>query len=440
MEFTNTEKLYEIFLLHPQVCTDTRNVQKGSIFFALKGSNFNGNVFAKEAILKGAVYVVVDEIQKTKSENFIFVEDALTALQNLAQYHRKKLGQKKLKVLALTGSNGKTTTKELIARVLSKKLKTHFTSGNLNNHIGVPLTLLQLNESHEIAVIEMGANHQKEIEFLCAITEPDFGLITNVGMAHLEGFGGPQGVLLGKTELFSNLSKNGGFAFVMSDDPRLLEMAGDIAKQTYGTDNDATIKGNLIEANPFVVFEWQGSGISKHSVRTQMVGDYNLTNLIAACAIGNYFKIDEKEIDDAIASYVPDNNRSQLIKCGTNTLVLDAYNANPSSMIAAIDNLARMKNEKKIIILGDMFELGEESTYQHQQIINLIAEKIPAATLLLVGELFSKTKYKYNSIKFSDSKSAASWIGINFPSNSLILIKGSRGMKMERCADVLMGI
>jgi len=440
MEFTNTEKLYEIFLLHPQVCTDTRNVQKGSIFFALKGSNFNGNIFAKEALLKGAAYVVVDEIQETKSENFIFVEDALTALQNLAQYHRKKLGQKKLKVLALTGSNGKTTTKELIARVLSKKFKTHFTSGNLNNHIGVPLTLLQLNESHEIAVIEMGANHQKEIEFLCAITEPDFGLITNVGMAHLEGFGGPQGVLLGKTELFSNLSKNGGFAFVMSDDPRLLERAGDIAKQTYGTNNDATIKGNLIEANPFVVFEWQGNGISKHTVSTQMIGDYNVTNLIAACAVGNYFEIDEKEIDDAIASYVPDNNRSQLINCGTNTLVLDAYNANPSSMIAAIDNLARMKNEKKIIILGDMFELGEESTYQHQQIVNLIAEKIPAATLLLVGELFSKTKYKYNSIKFSDSKSAAIWIGINFPSNSLILIKGSRGVKMERCANVLMGI
>jgi len=440
MEFTNTEKLYEIFLLHPQVCTDTRNVQKGSVFFALKGSNFNGNLFAKEALLKGAAYVVVDEIQETKSENFIFVEDALTALQNLAQYHRKKLGQKKLKVLALTGSNGKTTTKELIARVLSKKFKTHFTSGNLNNHIGVPLTLLQLNESHEIAVIEMGANHQKEIEFLCAITEPDFGLITNVGMAHLEGFGGPQGVLLGKTELFSNLSKNGGFAFVMSDDPRLLERAGDIAKQTYGTNNDATIKGNLIEANPFVVFEWQGNKIAKHSVRTQIIGDYNFMNLIAACAVGNYFEIDEKEIDDAIASYVPDNNRSQLINCGTNTLVLDAYNANPSSMIAAIDNLARMKNEKKIIILGDMFELGEESTYQHQQIVNLIAEKIPAATLLLVGELFSKTKYKYNSIKFSDSKSAAIWIGINFPSNSLILIKGSRGVKMERCADVLMNI
>jgi UDP-N-acetylmuramoyl-tripeptide--D-alanyl-D-alanine ligase len=440
MEFTNTEKLYEIFLLHPQVCTDTRNVQKGSIFFALKGSNFNGNIFAKEALLKGAAYVVVDEIQETKSENFIFVEDALTALQNLAQYHRKKLGKKKLKVLALTGSNGKTTTKELIARVLSKKFKTHFTSGNLNNHIGVPLTLLQLNESHEIAVIEMGANHQKEIEFLCAITEPDFGLITNVGMAHLEGFGGPQGVLLGKTELFSNLLKNGGFAFLMSDDTRLVERAGDIAKQTYGTNNDATIKGNLIEANPFVVFEWQGNKIAKHTVKTQMIGDYNVTNLIAACAVGNYFEIDEKEIDDAIASYVPDNNRSQLIKSGTNTLVLDAYNANPSSMIAAIDNLARMKNEKKIIILGDMFELGEESTYQHQQIINLIAEKIPAATLLLVGELFSKTKYKYNSIKFSDSKSAASWIGINFPSNSLILIKGSRGVKMERCADVLMGI
>jgi UDP-N-acetylmuramoyl-tripeptide--D-alanyl-D-alanine ligase len=347
------------------------------------------------------------------------------------------LRRDKLRVFALTGSNGKTTTKELIARVLSKKFKVLFTKGNLNNHIGVPLTLLQLTEEHEMAVIEMGANHQKEIELLCSIAEPDYGLITNVGLAHLEGFGGAEGVLIGKTELFTDLATHGGTAFVLADDQRLFERAASQKNISYGTTENAKIKGKLIAADPFVKFEWEATKIPNHEVQTQMAGAYNLTNLIAACAVGFWFKIDVEKIDEAIASYAPDNNRSQVVTCGTNTLLLDAYNANPSSMSAAIENFSKMKGEKKMIVLGDMFELGEESAKEHQNIVNLIGEKIPSSTVLLVGEMFSKTKYRYNSIKFPDSKSAGEWMKNNLPENSLILIKGSRGMKMEVVAEEL---
>jgi UDP-N-acetylmuramoyl-tripeptide--D-alanyl-D-alanine ligase len=432
-----TEKLYEIFLRHPKVCTDTRNIIPESIFFALKGGNFNGNEFAKEALSKGAAVAVVDEKEFADNENCFLVEDVLTALQDLARYHRQILAKNKLRVFALTGSNGKTTTKELIARVLSKKFKTLFTQGNLNNHIGVPLTLLQLTEEHEMAVIEMGANHQKEIELLCSIAEPDFGLITNVGLAHLEGFGGPEGVLIGKTELFVDLKKQNGIAFVLADDQRIVERASSLKQVTYGTTENSQVKGKLIVSDPFVKLKWQAPAISSHEVQTQMVGAYNLPNLIAACAVGNYFGIDVKQIDEAISSYAPDNNRSQFKKCGTNTLLLDAYNANPSSMSAAIENLAKIKSEKKMVVLGDMFELGETSAAEHQKIVNFIGEKIPDAKVLLVGKLFSETKYKYGSLKFPDSNAAAEWMKTNLPENTLILIKGSRGMKMERCADVL---
>ncbi|HET6991999.1 MAG TPA: UDP-N-acetylmuramoyl-tripeptide--D-alanyl-D-alanine ligase, partial [Bacteroidia bacterium] len=322
MTDSRTEKLYDIFLRHPQVCTDTRNIIPGSIFFALKGGNFNGNTFAKEALSRGAALAVIDEKEYSDNENCFLVDDVLTALQNLARHHRQVLGKKKLRVFALTGSNGKTTTKELLARVLSKKFNTLFTKGNLNNHIGVPLTLLQLTAEHEMAVIEMGANHRKEIELLCSIAEPDFGLITNVGLAHLEGFGGAEGVLIGKTELFIDLKKRNGTAFALADDQRIVERASSLKHITYGTVDNSEVKGKLIAADPFVRFEWQANGIANHEVKTQMVGAYNLPNLIAACAAGFYFKIDTKEIDDAIASYAPDNNRSQVVKSGTNTILL----------------------------------------------------------------------------------------------------------------------
>jgi len=446
MEFATTEKLYALFLSHPHISTDTRTIVPDSIFFALKGGNFNGNLFAKDALAKGAAFAVVDEKEFADNEKCFLVEDALTALQNLARHHRQTLGKKGLRVFGLTGSNGKTTTKELLARVLSKKFRTLFTKGNLNNHIGVPLTLLQLTEAHEMAVIEMGANHQGEIALLSSIAEPDFGLITNVGLAHLEGFGGAEGVLKGKTELFRDLEKRNGIAFVLADDKRIVEAAAKLKSTTYGTVENAEVKGKLIAADPFVRFAWEASvpddsswRVELHEVKTQMVGAYNLPNLIAACAAGFFFGIDPDEIDEAIYSYAPENKRSQLEKHGSNSLILDFYNANPSSMAAAIENMAKMPAEKKMLVLGDMFELGETSAAEHQKIVNLIGEKIPNSTVVLVGKLFSETKYKYGSKKFPDSIAAAEWLKNNLPENSLILIKGSRGMKMEQCADLLMG-
>jgi UDP-N-acetylmuramoyl-tripeptide--D-alanyl-D-alanine ligase len=439
MEFTTTEKLYNLFLRHPHISTDTRTIIPESIFFALKGGNFNGNLFAKDALLKGAALAVVDEKEFADNEKSFLVENVLTALQNLARYHRQVLGRKKLRVFALTGSNGKTTTKELLARVLAKKFNTLFTQGNLNNHIGVPLTLLRLTEEHEMAVIEMGANHQGEIALLSSIAEPDFGLITNVGLAHLEGFGGAEGVLKGKTELFRDLEKRNGRVFVFADDERILNSISSLKGTLYGTESFADVSGKLIAADPFVRFEWSSYNVPKHEVQTQMVGAYNVPNLIAACAVGNAFGIDKKEIDEAISSYAPENKRSQLEKHGSNSLILDFYNANPSSMAVAIENISKMPAEKKMVMLGDMFELGETSAAEHQKIINLIGEKIPAAMVVLVGKLFSETKYKYGAKKFPDSITAAEWLKNNLPENSLILIKGSRGMKMEQCADVLMG-
>ncbi|CAN5430280.1 UDP-N-acetylmuramoyl-tripeptide--D-alanyl-D-alanine ligase [soil metagenome] len=438
MAFTTTEQLYNVFRRQQTICTDTRNIIPGSIFFALKGGNFNGNLFAKEALSKGAAFAVVDEKEIVDGDRFLLVEDVLTALQNISKHHRQVLGKKGLKVFGLTGSNGKTTTKELLARVLSKKFKTHFTEGNLNNHIGVPLTLLQLTDSHEMAVIEMGANHQKEIEFLCSIAEPDFGLITNVGLAHLEGFGGAEGVLIGKTELFIDLKKRNGFAFVLNDDNRIVERAKGLQQITYGTTENSEVKGKLIAADPFVRFDWSAKEIQEHEVKTQMAGGYNLPNLLAACAVGFHFGIDAKEIDEALSSYAPSNARSQLEKRGTNSLILDYYNANPSSMAVAIENMAQIPAKKKILVLGDMFELGESSAIEHQKIVNLIGEKIPAATVVLIGKLFSATKYRYNAIKFDDSNAAAEWMKNNLPEDALILIKGSRGMKLEKCADEIM--
>ncbi|MDQ3111142.1 MAG: UDP-N-acetylmuramoyl-tripeptide--D-alanyl-D-alanine ligase [Bacteroidota bacterium] len=427
----NTEQLYSVFQQHPKICTDTRNIIHGSIFFALKGGNFNGNLFAKDALAKGAAYAVVDEKEYADGEAFVHVEDVLLTLQDLARYHRQQLGKAGLRVFGLTGSNGKTTTKELLARMLAKKFKTLFTEGNLNNHIGVPLTLLQLDASHQMAVIEMGANHQKEIELLSSIAEPDFGLITNVGLAHLEGFGGPEGVLIGKTELFIDLAKRNGFAFVLNDDVRIVERASALKQLTYGTNESAEVNGKLIAADPFVRFEWAAPGIALHEVKTQMAGAYNLPNLLAACAAGFHFGIDAKEIDDAISSYAPSNARSQLEVRGSNSLILDCYNANPSSMAAAIDNMAKMPAKKKILVLGDMFELGDAAAKEHQHVVNLIGEKIPDATVVLVGKLFEQTKYRYNAVKFPDANAAAEWVKKNVPENALILIKGSRGMKME---------
>jgi UDP-N-acetylmuramoyl-tripeptide--D-alanyl-D-alanine ligase len=426
-----TEQIYSAFKQHPEVCTDTRAIRESCIFFALKGGNFNGNTFAAQAIEKGAAYVVIDEAEYFIEGKTFLVADVLTALQELAKHHRSELGKKGLIVFGLTGSNGKTTTKELLARVLAKKFNTLYTEGNLNNHIGVPLTLLRLKEEHQMAVIEMGANHQKEIELLSSIADPDYGLITNVGLAHLEGFGGPEGVLKGKTELFVHLRNKNAKALVLADDPRVIQISEGMKRMGYGTTKEAEVYGRLISSDPFVKFEWKTMDIPLHEVQTQMAGSYNLTNLIAACAVGVEFGISSSDIDEAIASYKPSNARSQLEQRDSNTMILDYYNANPSSMAAAIDNLARLTAEKKIIVLGDMFELGDLAVQEHQRIADLVSEKLKGATVVLVGKLFSQVKGYPEMIRLNDGIAAAEWMKQQQPENCLILIKGSRGMKME---------
>ena len=421
--------IYSNFLACNSVCTDTRKLNKNDIFFALKGDNFNGNKFAEQALQKGAKYAIIDE-KEYKSKNTILVEDVLITLQELAAYHRKQLN---IPIIALTGSNGKTTTKELIKSVLSKKYKTTATEGNLNNHIGVPLTLLSMTEETEIGVVEMGANHQNEIEFLCNIALPDYGLITNFGKAHLEGFGGFEGVVKGKTELYDHLKSNSKTVFIHTDDVIQVKQIGDYSNRiTFGTGENNDCPVNFIEANPFVKL-----GFKKEVIKTKLIGDYNFSNIAVAIVIGNHFKIPSNDIKESIENYSPDNNRSEIISQESNTIILDAYNANPTSMQAAIKNFDKLKNEHKIIFLGDMFELGKHSVIEHQNIVDTI-ELLQFQETYLVGSIFYQTKSKSKHIKilesFEDLKVLLSNKSIK---NSSILIKGSRGMKMERILDLL---
>lgn len=434
---TSTETLYAHFLSAPKISTDTRTIVPGSIFFALKGTNFNGNTFASKALEQGASFAVIDEPGSTTDERLLPVADVLSALQDLARYHRRVLAAKGLRVFALTGSNGKTTTKELLARVLAQKFRTHYTHGNLNNHIGVPLTLLQLTAEHEFAVIEMGANHQGEIDLLCKIAEPDFGLITNIGLAHLEGFGGPEGVLKGKTEMFRFLRARKGKIFLLADEPRLNSYAQEPGTITYGTRETADITGKLIAADPMLQFDWQKKEDAKvYNVQTHLAGAYNLPNLLAAIAVGSAFGVSSDAINSALESYQPNNNRSQLVQRGNVQLLLDAYNANPSSMKAALENFAALNGSPKTVVIGDMFELGDVAHEEHQRICNLIEQILPEATVLLVGEHFAKTTSTKNFFRLPDSNAAAEWITANKPESGLVLIKGSRGMKMERVSEL----
>lgn len=434
---TSIDQLYEVFRASSAVCTDTRNITPGCIFFALKGGNFNGNLFAQDALNKGAAYAVVDEASVANGDQFLLVEDVLQALQDLAAYHRKKLGASGLRVIALTGSNGKTTTKELLARVLSEKFKTLATEGNLNNHIGVPLTLLKLKAEHEIAVIEMGANHQKEIEMLCEIAQPDFGLITNIGLAHLEGFGGPEGVFKGKTEMFRHLIAHKGFAFLLEDEPRVDAFKNQIPYLTYGLSSSADISGQLIPGHEFVHYKWKNKDGNTFEVHSQMIGSYNLPNMLAATACGVKLGVDPAKINHAIANYIPANNRSQIEKRGSNTLILDCYNANPSSMIAAIENMAVTPAKNKMLILGDMFELGNSSASEHQRIVDFLSEKVKGAKVILVGKNFSSTTDANGFIRCNDTQTVINFLKETPSRETLILIKGSRGMKMEECATII---
>ncbi len=423
-----TEELYKIYLAHPSILTDTRKLKSGDLFFALKGPNFNGNLFAKQALDAGAAYAITEEATEFNDERIIKVADVLAALQQLAKHHRQQFG---IPFLAIMGSNGKTTTKELIHEVLSTSYKTYTTEGNLNNHIGLPLTILKIKSDAEIAVIEMGANHQKEIEEYCKYTMPTHGLITNCGKAHLEGFGGIEGVKKGKGELFDYLRVNDGAAFIMQDYDYLKEMSIGIHDiKTYGT-KDADITGEV--KNSVGLLEVKiTKGTAIDSIKTQLVGEYNLPNVLAAVAIGKYFKVADEKIKSALENYVPSNSRSQLIEKETNKIILDAYNANPTSMKAAIENFAKMSGDNKVLMLGGMMELGEESIAEHQSIISII-DNFKWKTVVLVGGDYHKLQHPY--INFENSLQAQEWLKLQQFENAQLLIKGSRSMKMERVLE-----
>ena len=415
------EQLYHLYTQNYLIDTDTRNIRKGSIFFALKGDNFNGNKFAEDALKNGASFAIIDEDVYNQHPNTILVNNVLETLQKLAKYHRNQL---KIPIISLTGSNGKTTTKELINCVLSKKYKTIATTGNLNNHIGVPLTLLRINPTTQIGIIEMGANHLNEIEFLSNIARPDFGLITNFGKAHLEGFGSVEGVIKAKSELYDFLKATNGIAFVNSEDAIQLKQSEGIKTITF---NNNEIQ--FIEVNPFVKVTFKDI-----SIQSKLIGKYNYNNIAAAIAIGNYFKVSINDIKNAIENYEPANNRSQIINKGTLKIILDAYNANPSSMIAALENFSALKDKHKIVILGDMFELGENSKEEHQQITDL-ASSLNFDNLILIGKAFSAINAK-NALTytcFEDFKASNKDLNLK---NATLLIKGSRGMALERILNL----
>jgi UDP-N-acetylmuramoyl-tripeptide--D-alanyl-D-alanine ligase len=426
----SVEDLYRLYQKYPSICTDTRRVQKGDLFFALKGENFNGNLFAGQAITNGAAYAIIDEAPSILNDRMILVENSLEALQALAAHHRNQFS---IPFIAITGSNGKTTTKELIHAVLSEKYKTYITEGNLNNHIGIPLTLLKIKNDAEIAIIEMGANHLGEIAGYCIYTRPTHGLITNSGKAHLEGFGSIEGVKKGKGELYDYLRLHDGTVFVMWDYDYLKQMSNGIKNIiTYGTAN-ADITGIVENSTPYLrvrITKGQPSG----SVQTRLTGDYNLPNVLAAICLGNYFKVEPEAIKKGIESYEPSNSRSQLIKAGNNTILLDAYNANPSSMKLAIENFARFPGTNKILLLGGMAELGTNSLAEHEDILHQIGSN-KWKEVVLVGGDFLKIEHPYKS--FPDSEEAGKWLASRNFKNTAFLVKGSRSMQMEKVIESL---
>ena len=416
----NIVELYELYKQYPSIQTDTRKLKQGDIFFALRGPNFNANAFAETALSNGAVYAVIDDAGYNTHANMILVNDALATLQELALYHRNQFN---IPFIAITGSNGKTTTKELVHAVLSAQFKTYTTYGNLNNHIGVPLTLLNIKEDAQMAVIEMGANHRGEIASYCNYTQPTHGMITNVGKAHLEGFGGYEGVKKGKGELYDFLRASNGTAFVMWDYDYLREMSEGIKNIIkYGSSNSA-----IVESEPFLKIRMDDQIIS-----TQLVGSYNYPNVVAAATIGNHFGISFEKIKAALEAYAPSNSRSQLIEKESNKIILDAYNANPSSMRAAIENFEKIHAENKILILGAMAELGEESLYEHEEIVKLL-NKHRWREVVLVGGDFLKIKTPYTT--FDNSLKAKDWYRSQKFENAYLLVKGSRSMQMEKVLE-----
>ncbi len=422
------EQIHQLFTNSEGVSTDTRTINQNSIFFALKGENFNGNKFAIKAIEEGANYSIIDEKEFNTHPKCILVEDVLKTLQELANYHRRKFN---IPVLGITGSNGKTTNKELIGAILSKKFNLLMTQGNLNNHIGVPLTLLQLNDKHRFAIIEMGASKPRDIKELSEISEPTHGLITNIGAAHVEGFGSLLGVINTKKELYENISKSNGVLFYNNDDEILKNvLPSNTENNSYGT-KEGTITGELKGLTPFVQFRWNfKSTYSSPIITTNLVGKYNFINLLAAACIGKYFKVDNDKICKALENYTPTNNRSQITEIGSNTYIVDCYNANPTSMLAALESFVEVTHPNKVAVIGDMLELGNYSEDEHQKIMDYLADK--KIKTLLVGPEFKKTKndsITFNTVdEFTSSKESKI-------ENSLILLKGSRGIKLEKVLE-----
>lgn len=422
--------LYDLFIHNPQITTDSRNCPKGSIFFALKGDKFDGNQYAGKALASGCVYAVIDNPDYYIGERTILVDNVLKTLQQLAHHHRKVLG---LPIIGITGTNGKTTTKELLAAVLSTKFNLLYTEGNFNNHIGVPLTLLRLTHDHEMAVIEMGASHPGDIKELVDIVHPNYGIITNVGRAHLEGFGSFEGVIRTKGELYDYIRRSKGKIFIKKENEYLQSIAKGIEQITYGNGDDAFASGQVVSCDPFLVFNWKQQG-KLHTVETHMIGSYNLDNVLAAVAVGRFFKIPAERISRAIAAYEPINNRSQFKKTENNELIIDAYNANPSSMKVALDNFITMPVQPKAIILGDMRELGPTSDELHAEVVEQI-KKGQFDKVFLCGEHFSKVGKEFSP--FATTEAMTEELRRQPLKGYHILIKGSHSMGLEKLVDIL---
>ena len=427
--------LYQIFLSCTGVTTDSRNCPEGSLFIALKGDTFNGNAFAAKALETGSAYAVVDEAAYVPAggTHYILVDNCLRTLQQLANYHRRQLGTR---IIGITGTNGKTTTKELISAVLSQKYNILYTLGNLNNPIGVPLTLLRLKAEHELGVVEMGASHPGDIKELVEIAEPDYGIITNVGKAHLEGFDSFEGVIRTKGELYDYLRRQDNpTIFIHQDNPYLTQIAWGLNPVTYGEEDNLYINGHVTGNSPYLTFEWKaGKAGERHEVQTQLIGDYNFPNALAAITIGHFFGVEAAKIDKALHAYEPRNNRSQLKKTADNTLIIDAYNANPTSMLAAISNFHNMQAGGKMLILGDMRELGKDSPGEHQKIVDCLQE-YGFKDVALVGELFAATRHTYPT--YPDAPALIAELQKNKPCGKTILIKGSNGIKLNTVVDYL---
>jgi UDP-N-acetylmuramoyl-tripeptide--D-alanyl-D-alanine ligase len=424
------QKLYEIYRKSEKVSTDTRKIEPGSVFFALKGDRFDGNLFAEEALGKGASYAVIDNPKVSKGDHFILVDDVLATLQQLARHHRQQLS---IPVIGLTGSNGKTTSKELLYAVLAKKFRTFATKGNLNNHIGVPLSILAIDKAIEIAVIEMGANHVGEIAALCAMAGPTHGFITNIGKAHIGTFGGFDNIIRGKSELYMHLINNGGTVFINSQNPILFNMAKRFKNPVFYPAKGNYYHCELVSAEPFIKIRTEGG----HEVQTRLIGAYNFENIATALCIGKYFGVDERLANQAVAEYEPANMRSQVIMKGTNTIILDAYNANPSSMEAAIRSLGDMKAEKKVLILGDMFELEEEAEKEHRQIGQMVRD-LGFTHVLLCGDLMKSAHKEFpKAHHFSSKEELLKYLRQNPISNATILVKASRGIGLEAVMEAI---